>query len=89
MGHLFRRALAIGKKAIEKFSGHESSYTHSYAVSQLQQCKTAPVIAQVSKQKEKQQQDARKALLKMLSSLKYLARQGLAIRGHWPLLSAG
>jgi len=70
------------KKAIEKFSAHESSHTHSYAVSQLQQCKTAPVIAQVSKQKEKQQQDARKALLKMLSSLKYLARQGLAIRGH-------
>ena len=70
------------KKAKEKFTSHEASHTHAYAVSQLQQSKASCVAAQISRQKAQQQADARSALLKLLTSIRYLARQGLAIRGH-------
>ena len=70
------------KKAKEKFTSHEASHTHVYAVSQLQQAKAGCVAAQISHQKALQQRDARTALMKLLTSIRYLARQGLAIRGH-------
>lgn len=70
------------KKAKEKFTSHEASHTHAYAVNQLQQTKAGCVATQISQQKAQQQRDARTALLKLLTSIRYLARQGLAIRGH-------
>jgi hypothetical protein len=70
------------KKGKEKCSSHEASHTHSYAVNQLQQSKAGCVVAQISRQKQQQQREARTAVMTLLSSMRYLARQGLAIRGH-------
>ena len=70
------------KKAIEKFEKHEKSHTHALALHQLQQKKTKPITAQISDKKLMEQADNRKSLLAIFSSLRYLARQGLALRGH-------
>lgn len=70
------------KKAIEKFHGHEKSGTHSHAVSQMQQIKSGSLVAHLTRQKEREQHDARIALVTIFSSIRFLARQGLALRGH-------
>lgn len=69
------------KKAIEKFKAHASSHTHCHAVSVTAQ-ENHPVDAQLSSALAKQQADNRHCLEKIVSSIKYLARQGLALRGH-------
>lgn len=69
------------KKAIEKFKMHEKSAAHSQAVlshTQLQ----APIERQLSNIKLQQQKLALESLMTIIGSLKYLVRQGLAIRGH-------
>jgi hypothetical protein len=70
------------KHALERFIIHELSQTHAHAVSQVQQMKSAPVNAQISGQKAAEQANTRIALLAMFSTLKFLARQGIAVRGH-------
>ena len=44
--------------------------------------KQPTITAQLNSQAEREQKENRDMLLKQLSSLRYLARQGLAIRGH-------
>jgi hypothetical protein len=44
--------------------------------------KSQPVVAQLTAQKAADQAHAREALLKIFSSVRYLARQGLSLRGH-------
>lgn len=39
------------KKAKEKFTSHEASHTHAYAVNQLQQTKAGCVATQISNRK--------------------------------------
>ena len=70
------------KKAIDRFKGHEKSAVHLHAASQLAQRRLAPIEAQLSQQKAAEQQKCRIALMKLLSSVRYLLRQGLALRGH-------
>jgi hypothetical protein len=70
------------RKAVEKFQAHEKSSTHAHAIHQLKQITRKPVVAQLSDQKSREQASARIALLNVISSMKYLARQGLAFRGH-------
>lgn len=70
------------KHALEVFAGHQKSACHSHAVSQLSQMKAASVISQLSAQKQAEQENARKCLVKVVTSIRYLARQGLAFRGH-------
>ena len=70
------------KNALIKFKGHESSGCHRHAVQQLQQVKAAPVNAQLSAQKAAAQASSREALVTVFSSVRLLARQGLAMRGH-------
>ena len=70
------------KKAKERFICHEKSSTHHHAISQLQQVKTGSVLGHMSKQLQKQQRDAKLALSALFSSCRYLAGQGLALRGH-------
>ena len=71
------------KKAIQKFSAHQSSACHNQALIQLTYVKSnQPVFAQLSAALTKQQQAARQCLLKSVKSVKYLLRQGLAFRGH-------
>ncbi len=71
------------KKGIEKFDAHALSSSHVYSVSQLSHCTTAqPVNQQLCTQQKKAQSDSRSALHVICTSVKFLARQGLALRGH-------
>lgn len=76
------RGFVNWKRGIEKFSAHEKSACHTLAISQVQQKKQLPILAQLSNQKKQEQERARVSLLTMFSSLRFLLRQGLAIRGH-------
>ncbi|XP_035984432.1 zinc finger MYM-type protein 1-like [Fundulus heteroclitus] len=69
------------KKALEKFKAHENSHTHHHAVSVTAQ-ESHPINAQLSSALATQQGDNRHCLEKIVSSIKYLARQGQALRGH-------
>jgi len=68
------------KKAIEKFDDHEKSAHHKHAV--LQHTSALPVNAQLSMQKVRDQAIARTALVKLISSVRFLARQGIPLHGH-------
>jgi Domain of unknown function (DUF4371) len=70
------------KKAIQKFSDHEKSACRQHACQQLRQVKASPIDAQISKQKESEQASARLCILKVIETVRFLARQGLALRGH-------
>ncbi len=69
------------KKALERFAKHESSALHKFAVKfNICSARGHNVVAQLDTQKQRDMQSNRVALLKILSSLQYLAMQGLAIR---------
>jgi len=70
------------KKGIEKFLAHEKSACHRFAISQLKQTSAPTVTAQISTQKFVEQMTAWVALVKIIESIRFLARQGLAFRGH-------
>jgi hypothetical protein len=71
------------KRALEKFKSHEKTNCHNFAVIQLQQySKSAAVNAQLSQQITDDQAIAQKALRAIITSVLYLARQGLPLRGH-------
>ena len=70
------------KKAKEKFRKHEMCETHRRAVLQLQQSYGPLVQQQLLQFNQKSQKEAQKALLLIISSVRFLARQGLAFRGH-------
>ena len=67
------------KKAIVRFKEHEMSHAHQAAVAAHISCQM-PINQQLEKQLTKTQQNRRYSLLKQLSALRYLVRQGLAIR---------
>ena len=56
--------------------------THRLAVLQLQQSYGPSVQQQLLQFNQKSQKEAQKALLLIISSVRFLARQGLAFRGH-------
>ena len=71
------------KKGIEKFDAHERSNTHRLALSNnLQKKKGDSVLVQINCSFLLEQKPARTVLIKVISSLKYLAGQGLAIQGR-------
>ena len=68
------------KKATERFKRHESSQAHSEAFMKVtSEVNLACMLDAAHKDLQLTRQ---RMLLKQLSSLKYLLRQGLAIRGH-------
>ena len=69
------------KKAKEKFRKHEMCETHRLDVLQLQQL-YGPSVQQHLQFNQKSQKEAQKALLLIISSVRFLARQGFAFRGH-------
>ena len=70
------------KKAIEKFTAHQKTSTHAISHSNLNFLATRDdVDAQLSMHHRSEQRNARNALLKIITSLQFLAQQGLAIRG--------
>jgi len=69
------------KKAIQKFSEHAKSQLHIHAMN-ICAHKGNSVTSQLSSAVARQQEEGRYGLMKIVGSIKYLARQGLALRGH-------
>lgn len=71
------------KKAIEKCYGHEISKLHSIAVHfLLNRNSKVSVISLILKQKIEKQNISSTALLTIISTLQYLCKMGLSLRGH-------
>lgn len=72
------------KKALQRFQEHAQSRSHQFAVERVAHHQAAqPVECQLSTQRDAEQREAR-CCLKVIyfTSIQYLARQGLALRGH-------
>ena len=67
------------KKAVLKFKEHECSLVHQHAVV-IRVSHQRPINQQLQKQLTKVQQNRRCSLVKQISALRYVLRQGLAIR---------
>ena len=70
------------KKARERFNTHSLSDTHKEAVLKIELSKQESVHGLMNKQAMAEQKARQQMLLKQISSLKYLLRQGLALRGQ-------
>jgi len=71
------------KKALDRFNDHSRCRSHQFAVEQVAHLKSAePVDSQLSTQRNAEQREAQINLIVIVTSIKYLARQGLALRGH-------
>lgn len=70
------------KKAKERFQAHEQSQAHQEACFKCRAIKEPSVAAQLASQLQKDQQQRREMFMVEISSLKYVMRQGLAVRGH-------
>lgn len=70
------------KDATRAFTKHERSDSHKEAVLRLEISNECQDVGMILTSKTKNDQaDSRKALLKLISNLRFLARQGLPIRG--------
>ena len=70
------------KKALKSFVQHEKSSIHKEAVLIHSMMKQPSVSTQLNNQLVQEQKVNREMLLKQLTSLRYILRQGLALRGH-------
>lgn len=71
------------KKSVERFNMHERSELHKTNIVKNSFIKTnANVYAQISDSHKKSMEESRFAFDKILSSIVFLAKQGVAIRGH-------
>ena len=75
------------KKALDRFDHHVKSAMHREAVIKIDSLQCLSVAALLSTQLQKDQQVRRQMLMVTLSSLRFLLRQGLAVRGHIDLES--
>ena len=66
------------KHALSRFEKHQHSKAHHYAVTVNSQ-EAAPIESQLSSALAKQQESGRHCLESIVDSVKYLARQGLAL----------
>ena len=66
----------------ERFNTHSLSECHREAVSKTKSLARTSVVDQLNNEANKCRRRNREMFFKVLSSLKYLLRQGLAIRGH-------
>ena len=67
---------------MQKFREHEGSFLHRQALLSHQTSLKGSVASLLSESLRKEQAEHRTILMKLLSSLKLLLRQGSAIRGH-------
>lgn len=70
------------KHAIERFKGHEESSCHRDALYKTTMKNRPDVAAMLLNDMREKQQQNRVLMLKQLSTVRTLARQGLALRGH-------
>ena len=69
------------KKALQKFKSHEASHTDTEAKVKWIARDLPTVASQLSTKSQQLQQICREGLLMQLKALRFLARQGIAIRG--------
>lgn len=69
------------KKGRERFALHARSECHKIAIT-TQIYETRSVDVQLSNVRASQQEEARTCLLKIISAVQFLGRQGVALRGH-------
>jgi len=69
------------KKAVEKFREHEACHTHFLAVHHMQ-TQSRTIMTQLDTHQAQQQRTTAKCLKVVISSVQYLAREGIALRGH-------
>ena len=77
-----RSGFSRWKNALECFAKHEASSTHREAMMKLQNVASVNIGAILDSKRKEQQLRRQEMLQKHLSSVRYLARQGLALRGH-------
>ena len=77
-----RDGFSIWKKAIQRFDAHQRSAGHKESIFKFSRQLAPGINEQINTELKKLQQMRRSMLLKQLSSLRMLLRQGLAIRGH-------
>ena len=70
------------KKALERFRSHSQCDAHQEAILKCHMIQTAPVTNQLVSAAKKEQNERRGAFVKQLYCLRFLLRQGLALRGH-------
>ena len=70
------------KKALEIFLQHSNSSMHKEALLKMKLMQQPTVTAQLSGRIQADQKLHRDMLLKQLTTMRYLLRQGLALRGH-------
>jgi len=70
------------KKAVEKFRIHENSDSHLEARLKCKSLNNPSIQEQLSTQGAKVQENRRLGLVKQLEAMKFLLRQGIALRGH-------
>ena len=70
------------KKAVEKFRIHENSDSHLKARIKCRSLNNPSTNEQLSSQAAKVQAIRRAGLMKQLEAMKFLLRQGIALRGH-------
>ena len=70
------------KKALERFREHKICHMHTESYMKLKSLQQKSIANPLSNLKTAEQKWNREILCKVLSSLKYLLRQGLPIRGH-------
>ena len=70
------------KYALERFAKHEAASAHKEAVLKIKSAASVSTGAILDARMKEQQLQRQRALQKHLSSSRYLARQGLALRGH-------
>ncbi|KAJ8031222.1 hypothetical protein HOLleu_27883 [Holothuria leucospilota] len=76
----WKKVTGLGKHKLGRFQEYEMSETHRFAAVQLKAQKQATVVAQVAEHKCKQQELNRRMLVKVFTSVRYLAHQGLPLR---------
>ena len=69
------------KNALASFDRHQQSKSHHHAVT-INAQEARPIDVQLSSALAIKQQEARHCLEQIAGSIQYLARQGLAFRGH-------
>ena len=70
------------KKALERFEQHGKSNAHKEVILKIGFLDQPSVTSMLHKQHAKDQEIRRKMFMKVLLFLKYLVRQGQALRGH-------
>lgn len=70
------------KKALEKFRLHENTFTHKEGVLKLNSITNRSVASQLNEQLDSDMKKGRLALETIFTTVQFLCRQGLAIRGH-------